>query len=192
MRNRGFSKNKLSQWFSEVKYSNCAKFLAKNPVNPCQNQGTQETEADPLLIKISEGTVEETRIDNSEGAAEGVSKEMGDMISMVELDNQNGLLSKGSSNAMYPSLLSTTKNEKIIPAKLTVLSPQTENEDEKMCCIFPGSALELKTKIDAIFREETAKLFETKYIKDAFKNTNICAVVNNKKSIKNLVVKTKL
>ena len=82
--------------------------------------------------------------------------------------------------------------KKPIPAKLTVLSPQTDNEDEKMCCIFPGSALELKTKIDAIFREETAKLFETKYIKDAFKNTKICAVVKNKKSIKTLVVKTKI
>ena len=29
MRNRGFSKNKLSHWFSEVKYSNHAKFLRK-------------------------------------------------------------------------------------------------------------------------------------------------------------------
>ena len=70
---------------------------------------------------------------------------------------------------MYPSLLSTTKNEKIIPAKLTVLSPQTDNEDEKMCCIFPGSALELNPKIDAIFRKETAKLFESKFIRNAFK-----------------------
>ena len=113
------------------------------------------------------------------------------MVSMVELDNLNGLLSKGSSTAMYPSLLSTTKNEKIIPAKLTVLSPQTDNEDKKMCCIFPGSALELKPKIDAIFREETAKLFESKFIRNAFKNTKICAVVKNKKNIKKLVVKTK-
>ena len=76
------------------------------------------------------------------------------MVSMVELDNLNGLLSKGRSTAMYPSLLSTTKNEKTIPANLTVLSPQADNKDENMCCIFPGSALELKPKIDTIFREK--------------------------------------
>ena len=86
-----------------------------------------------------------------------VSDEEGDMVSLVELDNLNGLFSKGSSIAMHPTLLSTKIS---IPAKLTVLSPQTANEDEKMCCIFPGSALELKKEIDVIFREETAKLFE--------------------------------
>ena len=59
MRIRGFSKNKLSQWFSEVKYSNRAKFLAKNPINTCHFQETQETEADCLLAKISEGIISE-------------------------------------------------------------------------------------------------------------------------------------
>ena len=195
MRNRGFTKHKLSQWFSEVRYSDRAKFLAKNPINPCHIKGTRETEAEPIINIsegiFSEGIQQETSIDNSEGAAEVVSDEEGDMVSLVELDNLNGLFSKGSSIAMHPTLLST-KMKKSIPAKLTVLSPQTANEDEKMCCIFPGSALELKRKIDVIFREETAKLFETKYIKDAFKNTKICAVVKNKKSIKTLVVKTKI
>ena len=33
MRNYGFSENKLSHWFSEVKYSDCAKLLTKKPVN---------------------------------------------------------------------------------------------------------------------------------------------------------------
>ena len=75
-----------------------------------------------------------------------VSDEEGDMVSLVELDNLNGLFSKGSSIAMRPTLLST-KMKISIPAKLTVLSPQTANEDEKMCCIFPGSALELKKKL---------------------------------------------
>ena len=136
--------------------------------------------------------MQETSIDNSEGAAEVVSEEEGDMVSMVALDNLDGLLFKGSSNAMFPSLLSTTNN-KTLPAKLTVLSPHSDQvDDEKMCCRFPGSALELKPKIDKIFKEETEKLFESKFIKNAFKNTKICAVVKNKKSIKNLVVKTKL
>ena len=109
MRYRGFSKNKLSHWFSEVKYSNHAKFLAKNPINKCHFQGTRETEAKRLIIKISEGIISEeivpeTIIDNSEGASEVVSEEEGDMISMVALDNLDDLLFKGRSNAMFPSL----------------------------------------------------------------------------------------
>ena len=196
MRYHGFSKNRLSHWFSEVKYSNRAKFLAKKPINTCHFQGMRETEAERLLIKISEDIISEeiiseTIIDNSEGAAEVVSEEEGDMISMVALDNLDGLLFKGRSKAMFPSLLSTT-NVNTNPANLTVLSPQTDNEDEKLCCIFPGSTLEIKTKIDTIFKEETAKLFESSFIKKAFKNTKICAVVKNKKSSKNLVVKTKI
>ena len=58
--------------------------------------------------------------------------------------------------------------------------------------IFPGSTLALKPKIDAIFREETAKHFESKFIKNAFKNTKIYARVKDKKIIKSLVVKTKI
>ena len=92
---------------------------------------------------------------------------------------------------MFPYFISTT-NVNINPTNLTVLSPQTDKEDEKLCCIFPGSALELKPKIDMIFREETVKLFESSFIKKAFKDTKICAVVKTKKSIKNLVVKTKI
>ena len=70
MRNRGFSKNKLSQWFSEVKYSNRAKLLAKNRANMWHFQGMRDTEADRLVIKISEGIISkeiipETIMDNS-------------------------------------------------------------------------------------------------------------------------------
>ena len=97
MRNCGFSKNKLAHWFSQVKYSNRANFLAKNPINTCHFQGTRETEAELLLIKISEGIISEeiipeTNIDNFEGAVEVVSEEDGDMVSMVALDNLDGLL----------------------------------------------------------------------------------------------------
>jgi len=195
MRYRGFSKNKLSHWFSEVKYANRAKFLAKNPINKCHFQGMRETEAKHLLIKISEGIISEeivpeTIIDNSEGAAEVVSEEEGDMISMVALDNLDGLLFKGRSKAMFPSLLSTT-NVNINPANLTVLSSQTDKEDEKLCCIFPGSELEIKPKIETNFREETAKLFESSFIKKAFKNTKICAVVKTKRASKTLLLKLK-
>ena len=51
-----------------------------------------------------------------------VSKEEGDMVSMVALVNLDELLVKDHSPAMYPSLLSTT-NHKTMPANLTMLSP---------------------------------------------------------------------
>ena len=86
---------------------------------------------------------------------------------------------------MYPSLLSTA-NDKTVPANLTVLAPHTDKEGEKLCCIFPSSALELKQKIDAIFREETEKLFESKFTRNAFKTTKICAGVKTKKASKTL------
>ena len=52
MRNRGFHKNVLAKWFSQVKYSNRAKFLDGNPDDTCYYQGTRETLADTNLIKI--------------------------------------------------------------------------------------------------------------------------------------------
>ena len=52
--------------------------------------------------------------------------------------------------------------------------------------------LEIKNQIVEIFREETATLFQSVKIKNAFKNINICTSVKNKNSIKKLVVKTKI
>ena len=82
-------------------------------------------------------TILENIIDNSKGAVKVVSKEESDMVSMVALDNLYGLLFKGSSTVLFPFLFYFITT---IPANLTVLSPFTDNENEKMCCIFPGSA----------------------------------------------------
>ena len=73
----------------------------------------------------------------------------------------------------------------------TALLTQKQNR-ERLCCIFPGSLLEYKKQIDKIFTEETAMLMESKSMRNTFKNIKISAVVKNKSSIKNLVVKTKL
>ena len=42
MRNHGFNKNVLAKWFSQVKYSNRAKFLDSNPDDTCYYQGTHQ------------------------------------------------------------------------------------------------------------------------------------------------------
>ena len=75
MRNRGFNKNVLAKWFSQVKYSNRAKFLDGNPDNTCYYQGTRETQADTTLIKIGEGIMKETLVMDTKEAAEVVSED---------------------------------------------------------------------------------------------------------------------
>ena len=77
--------------------------------------------------------------------------------------------------SVYPTAHSTKKQER-----------------ERICCIFPGSVLEYKKQIDKIFAEETATLLDSKSMQNTFKNVKIIAVVKNKSSIKNLVVKTKI
>jgi hypothetical protein len=72
-----------------------------------------------------------------------------------------------------------------------VLSPKKQ-EKERLRCIFPGSMLELKPTIDKIFREELSTLMKDKKMNKVFEHINVCAIVKNKLSIKNLVVKTKI
>ena len=52
---------------------------------------------------------------------------------------------------------------------------------ERLCCIFPGSVLEIQKEINGIFEEEMNVLFNSENILKQFKNMNICAVVKNKK-----------
>ena len=88
----GFKKNKLSYWFSEVKYSSRAKYLLANPGNICYFQGTQETEADSLLTKILEGIFKESMWQNTQEAAEVVSEDESDMVSIEDILYQEGSL----------------------------------------------------------------------------------------------------
>ena len=97
MRNRGFKKNKLSHWFSEVKYSYRAKYLGVNLGNICYLQGTSETQADSLLTKVSEEIFEETMSRNTRDTTEVVSEDEGAMVSMEDIVYQEGSFSKGSS-----------------------------------------------------------------------------------------------
>ena len=75
MRNRGFKKNKLTQWFSQIKYSNRTKFLDGNPDDTCYYQGTRETLADTTLIKIGEGIFREALVTNTKEAVEIASED---------------------------------------------------------------------------------------------------------------------
>ena len=75
---------------------------------------------------------------------------------------------------------------------MTVLSSDSKINEERLCCIFPGSVLEFLKEINQIFKEELSLLFKSKTMKKVFENINVCAIIKNKQSIKNLVVKTKI
>ena len=123
---------------------------------------------------------------------EVVSEDEGAMVSMEDIVYQEGSFSKGSSKKRQShSILLKSKKLKTNSACPTVLLPQYQDK-ERMCCMFPGSLLEKKSFIDKIFAEEYALLLESKHMKKVFGNITISAVIKNRVSIKNLVVKTKL
>ena len=70
-------------------------------------------------------------------------------------------------------------------ACMTVLSPDSKKK-ERLCCIFPGSVLEIRDEINQIFKDELNLLHKSKTMKKVFENINVCAVIKNKKSIKTL------
>ena len=192
MGNCGFSKHKLSLWFSEIKYSSRAKYLGANPGNICYFQGTRETQAESLLMDMSERILTEAISGVPDDTTEVVSEDEGNMVTLEDIVVQEGVFSKGiAKRSNSYSISVSNKRHKISSVCPTTLSTQKQ-ERERICCIFPGSVLEYKKQIDKIFAEETATLLDSKSMKNTFKNIKIVAVVKNKSSIKNLVVKTKI
>jgi hypothetical protein len=72
------------------------------------------------------------------------------------------LSSKGSLCKRVACPLSDEKMKKQkTSACVTVLS-SNRNKNERLCCIFPGSCLELRKDINQIFKEELSLLFKSK------------------------------
>ena len=114
------------------------------------------------------------------------------MVTLEDIVVQEGVFSKGTAKRKCPySIALSSKKPKNFSVFPTVLLTQKQ-ERERLCCLSPGSLLEYKKEIDKIFAEETAVLLESKSMRNTFLNIRILAVVKNKSSIKNLVVKTKI
>jgi len=174
-----------------VEYSNRAKFLDDNPDDTCYYQGTRETLADTTLIKIRETILKETLSTDTREAAKVVSEDEDTEVSEEASTCRNGLFSKGSLyKRVACSLLDAKMKKQKTSACMTVLSP--DSKKERLCCIFPGSVLEIRDEINQIFKDELNLLFKSKKMKKVFENINVCAIIKNKSSIKNLVVKTKI
>ena len=132
-------------------------------------------------------------IDTKEAAAV-VSEDEDTEVSKEATTCRTVLSSKGSlyKRVAYPlSILNTKFKKQKTSACMTVLSPDSKKK-ERLCCIFPGSVLEIRNEINQIFKDELSLLLKSKTMQKVFENINVCAVIKNKKSIKNLVVKTKI
>ena len=86
----------LAKWFSQVKYSNRAKFLDGNPDDTCYYQGTQETLADTTLIKIGEGIMTETLGNITREVAEVISEDEDTEVSRDASTYRTALFCEGS------------------------------------------------------------------------------------------------
>ena len=94
MLNNGFNKNKLSLWFSEIKYSLRAKYIGANPGNICYFQGTRETQAETLLINVSEGIMREAITRATKDPTEVVAEDEGDTATIEDIVCQEGSFSR--------------------------------------------------------------------------------------------------
>ena len=107
-------------------------------------------------------TIPENIIDNSKGAAKGVSEE-GDMVSMATLDNLDGLLFKGSSTALFPFLFINNKLQNNPCQFDCALSPYRQRKREDVLYFFRLS-LGTKTKNECNAIKNSSKM----------KNKNMC------------------
>ena len=187
LRNRGFEKKKLSRWFSEVRYSLSTKYLGANPGNICYFQGTRETGADPLLVKISEDILKEATSGAPEDSTEVVSEDEG-VTTIEDIVCQEVSFSKGIAKRISTYSIDTVSNKKLKSSLIcpTVSLLTQKQNREKLCCIFPGSMLEYSKEIKSIMAAETATLLSHTNMRRVFKNINIMAVFKNKSSLKNL------
>ena len=149
--------------------------------------------ADTTLINIGEGIFREALVTSTKEAVEVASEDEDTEASKEASTCQMVLSSKGSSHKRVVSSLSNEKMKKQKTSVcMTVLSSHSKNKAERMCCIFPGSVLEIEKEIKQIFEEESNILFKSEKMRKVFKELKICATFKNKKSNKNVVVKTKI
>ena len=124
---------------------NRAKFLDGNPDDTCYYQGTQETQADTTLIKIGEGIMKETLGTITQEAAAVASEDEDTEVSKETSTYRTVLSSKDSlcKRVACPSSNNEKMKKQKTSACMTVLSPDSK-KNERLCCIFPGSVLEIR------------------------------------------------
>ena len=112
----------------------------------------REALADSTLIKIGKGIIGEALVPDTRGTAEIVSEGEDTEVSKSK-DYYSGYFSKGIDDKSVICDLSLKHNQnakkQTNSAFMTVLS--SRNRNKRLCCVFPGSTLEIKKQIDDIF-----------------------------------------
>ena len=106
---------------------------------------------------------------------------------------RNGLFSKGSlyKRVAYPLL--NAKNEKTKNLCLYDCYLFRQQEQRKVVLFIPrGQSWKFEKEINQIFKDELSLFFTSKTMEKVFENINVRAIIKNKQSIKNHVVKTKI
>ena len=103
--------------------------------------------ADTTLIKIGEGIMREELVTSTKEAAEVASEDELTDTSDGALTCRTVLSSKGSPHKRVICSSSNQNEKQKNNACLTVLSSFSKSKAERMCCIFPGSTLEMKVEI---------------------------------------------
>ena len=133
-------------------------------------------------IKGGEGIIREALGTITKEVAEVASEDEDTEASKVASICRTVLSSEGSLYKRVACPLFNTKMKKQkISACVTVLSSDSKINAERLCCIFPGSVLEIQNEIKEIFEEEISILFKSEKMRKVFRNINVCAIVKNKK-----------
>ena len=130
--------------------------------------------------------MKETLVMDTKEAAEVVSEDEDTEVSKDTLTYRTVLSSKGSlcKRVAYPLVNTKLKKQKN-SAFMTVLSPDSKKK-ERLCCIFPGSVLEIRKEINQIFKNELSLFFTSKTMEKVFENINVRAIIKNKQSLKTM------
>ena len=111
-----------------------------------------------ILIRIGEGILKEAKVAKTKEA--GISlQDKDNEAPEVALTCRTLLFSNGSIHKRVACFLLNRKTKKSL----------SRNKAERMCCIYPGTVLEIKNEINKIFREETQILFKSGKMRKVFK-----------------------
>ena len=136
--------------------------------------------------------MKETLGTDTKEAAEVVSEDEDTEASKEASTCRTVLSSKGIlyKRVAYPLLNAKMKKQKT-SACMTVISSDSKNK-ERLCCIFPGSVLEIRKEINQIFKDELSLFFTSKTMEKVFENINVRANHQQQTELKNHVVKNKI
>jgi hypothetical protein len=222
LRNRGFKKLWLRRIFSVLKYEDRQKLMEDSHFSDPESQVVAETEAEGLMVRDLEQILEETPGIRAKIApvfrpdlpgakplsAAGPPIILGGTLSGHPFFNVqvNGSLysqesttvNQGSRKTAAATTLAaataqtTEKAMEEIPLRRKRKSSTPAAENNSMYLILPSYAEKHKITIKQIIAKEKEKLCKDSYFNNIFSSVNFNIAFTNDRSVKNLIVRTKI